>query len=341
MYACREEIQRRSGGKQLSDNYFTQVLLPDYIKKLRPDWADKVMYDDRGHFREPHTDHEIGLGTFAVRDYLARSGDTELHEGFEVGVKTTGPTNRYGGVLFVEKEGFKALFDQVEIAERYDIAMMSTKGLSVTASREAVETLCADYNIPLFVLTDLDKAGFSGAGTFLKSNRRHTYIREFDVHHIGLRLEDVRRLGIENLAEDSFDRGTPEAVRNNLKANGATKAEIKFLTTPLEDSKAEGKRVELNALTSSQLVALVERKLRQHGLKKVMPKPTDLAKAYRLFKRGEAINEIVVGKIAEFKNLPVPADLEKRVKALLKDKPQMPWDDAVAQIAGYGATRSA
>jgi hypothetical protein len=47
------------------------------------------------------------------------------------------------------------LFDKVQLAERY--AIMSTKGMSVTL----VDTL----DVPLLVLHDFDKSGFSIAAT--------------------------------------------------------------------------------------------------------------------------------------------------------------------------------
>ena len=56
MYAARPEIQDRTGRK-LDDQYFCQQLLPDYIEEQGVDWD--VVFDDRGHFREPHTDHEV------------------------------------------------------------------------------------------------------------------------------------------------------------------------------------------------------------------------------------------------------------------------------------------
>ena len=37
---------------------------------LTANW--NIAWDDRGHFSEPHTGHEIGLGTLAVRGYIAR-----------------------------------------------------------------------------------------------------------------------------------------------------------------------------------------------------------------------------------------------------------------------------
>jgi DNA topoisomerase VI subunit B len=335
MYAARNAIQERSG-QALNSSYFTQTLLPNYIKEFEPSWADNVMFDDRGHFREPHTNREIGLGTAAVRAYLRNIGEPQMQETFKVSVKTTGPTNRFGGVLFVEKEGFDALFTQVKLAERYDLAFMSTKGISVVAARELADSMCAKFNIPLLLLTDFDKAGFTGAGTFQKDNRRFTRQNNIDVITLGLRLEDVRALGIEDRAEDTFDKGQPEAHRANLEANGATNDEINFLLNGIGDN-ATGKRVELNALTSDEMVEFVENKLRRHGVKKIVPQNEDLADAYQLYKRGVAIRETVRAEIAAFREVSVPADLEERLRALLKQNPAMPWDEAVAVVAGWRA----
>ena len=82
------------------------------------------------------------------------------------GIETTRPGGRYGAVLFVEKEGFNELFGAVGLADRYDIAMMSTKGMSVTAARHLVDEICSRYSIPLFVLHRLSNlmSGLSGLG---------------------------------------------------------------------------------------------------------------------------------------------------------------------------------
>jgi DNA topoisomerase VI subunit A len=71
-----------------------------------------------------------------------------------------GPDGLFGAVLFVEKEGFMPLFEATRLADRYDIAIMSTKGLSVTAARRLVDQMCGRYKIPLLVLHDFDKSGF-------------------------------------------------------------------------------------------------------------------------------------------------------------------------------------
>src|SRR5262249_42956376 len=55
MYAARGPIQEKTG-EPLNDKYFTQTLLPDFMNKhprLTASWD--VVYEARGHFREPHT----------------------------------------------------------------------------------------------------------------------------------------------------------------------------------------------------------------------------------------------------------------------------------------------
>jgi hypothetical protein len=294
MYAARPEILRRTNNKPLDDNYFTQDLLPDYVTEFNPPWKGKIAYDDRGHFNEPHTGKMIGLGTVRVRQYLEETGPPELQAGFTAKLHTRGPDGRFGGVFFVEKEGFDALFTGAQIAERYDLADMSCKGILVTAARELADQMCATYAIPLFLLTDFDKSGFVGSGTFERDNRRYIYQNQIKVIRLGLRLADVqaiaagRGVGIEDFYEAVSDKGSPEARRANLKLNGATDEEAEFLLHH---------RVELNALRSDELLALEERKLAEHGVHKIVPQQRLLAETYRHFVRGEQIRQLVEAEL--------------------------------------------
>ncbi len=197
MYAARPHIQTtadRDLGARF-DQYFTQQLLPEYIEAHGVVW--NVVYDARGHFHEPHTEEEIALGTLQVRNYLNGIRAYEIPElEFKLSEKhfpTCGPRHRYGAVLFIEKEGFMPLFEEVKLAERYDIAIMSTKGMSVTASRRLVEELCARHKIPLLLLHDFDKSGFSIAGTLQRDTRRYAFSSSFEIHDLGLRLGGCRR----------------------------------------------------------------------------------------------------------------------------------------------------
>ena len=178
--------------------------------------------------------------------------------------------------------------------------------------------------MPLFVLHDFDKSGFSILGTLQRATRRFSFRHDHLVIDLGLRLADVEELGLES--EAAFDRGDEWARRANLRENGASEKEIEFL---LE------KRVELNALTSDQLVAFIERKLDEHSVKKIIPDKEQLADAYRLFVRNKRVEKIIKEALQKEDDLEiqVPGNLESRVKKYLTENPAVRWDDAVAAIA--------
>ena len=69
-YAARPEVLRLTGKDTLHAPYFTQTLLIDYINdpKHRAECTKwDIAFDARGHFAEPYTGHEVGLGTLEVR----------------------------------------------------------------------------------------------------------------------------------------------------------------------------------------------------------------------------------------------------------------------------------
>ena len=325
MYAARNEIQERTG-RQLDRQYFNQTVLPAFLsenEELTANWD--IAYDDRGHFAEPHTGRMIGLGTLSVRDYLGKVHDLKMQEATfaPARIVTRGPNGAFGALLYIEKEGFLPLLEQVQLAARFDIGIMSSKGMSVTAARKLADAICAAYKIPLLVLRDFDKAGFSILGTFKhRVSRRYTFENKIKVIDLGLRLGDIRGLQ----SEDVFDKGSEATRAANLRENGATEKEIEFLLH---------KRVELNAMTSRQLVAFVERKLIANGIGKVVPKTADLADAYRLLARGREAEHIISRELKKLNGgseVKVPRDLQARVRDYLRQHPAARWDEAVAAI---------
>jgi hypothetical protein len=324
MYQARPFIQEMMGGQQLNDQYFCQQLLPDYIEEEGVDWD--ITYDDRGHFTEPHTDLSIGLGTISVREYLNSIKAPTLEEaGFRAAkIVTRGPDSCFNTVLFIEKEGFFPLFRAVHLADRFDLGIMSTKGMSVTAARDLINELCR-IGVGVLALHDFDKTGMSIAGTLNRNTRRYTFSRGVRVADLGLRLTDVRELGLEASAEDVFDRGSDAAKRRNLELNGATPEEVDFLLR---------RRVELNALPSDQLVAFIERKLTELGIQKIVPNDDLLRDAYQLHAKSKRVEEIVAKVISEIddEDIAPPEDLSSRVAELLKEDPKLRWDEALAAI---------
>lgn len=87
-----------------------------------------------------------------------------------------------------------------------------------------------------------------------------------------------------------------------------------------------GERVELNAMSSDQLVAFVEDKLTEHGISKVVPAKEKLEETFRLFTRSDAIKDAVEKAIKEMpvKTITAPDDLEEQVRDYLEEKSRVP-----------------
>ncbi|HEX8843071.1 MAG TPA: DUF2399 domain-containing protein [Pyrinomonadaceae bacterium] len=333
MYQARPLILERCTSETLDANYFTQTLLPDYLEK-HPDKASAwdVVFDARGHLYEPHTDIELPLGTLAVRSYLAQAGNgkhpsdepPQLPSAFP----TFGPRNRFHTVLFIEKEGFMPLLRRAQIAERYDLALMSTKGVSTTAARALVDRL---QGARFLVLHDFDKAGFTIAATLKRSTKRYRFSTRPDVVDLGLRLSDVREEGLES---EPVTYPKSSRLRLNLHNNGATKEEAEFLVSDWQ--RGIGQRVELNALASDHFITWLERKLELHGVKKLVPDGEVLAEAYRRALFVKTINGEIKKANDEARkaseSAKVPKTLRRQIDKLLKSSPALAWDDALAQI---------
>jgi hypothetical protein len=333
MYAARGYIQKVTG-QELQPNYFTQTLLPDYVNETGVTWD--VVYDARGHFNEPHDGESFGIGTLEVRSYLKRLRNPSLIEAgvSAAKVETFGPEGNFGAVLFIEKEGFSELMKAARIAERFDIADMSTKGMSVVAARALADEMCHAYDIPLLLLHDFDKSGFSIAGTLQRDTRRYEFQNSIRTIDLGLSLEDVVAMNLE----DEYQHH-PKSNKNqmiaNLRTNGASEDEIAFMFRDFDRLRST-RRVELNAMTSPQFVAFLERKLIANGVRKVVPDADMLMATYRANVRSARVKQIVDRAIAEVasNDISVPDNLKPRVLSLLRENPTWRWDEAVQAVAG-------
>ena len=137
----------------------------------------------------------------------------------------------------MKRKGFAPLFKAVKLANRYDLMIISTKGVSVTAARRLIDDICGDHDLPLFVLHDFDVAGFLILGTLQRDTRRYQFTSAIEVIDLGLRIDDIAGLEREPAAATKVNAGT---LGGQLAENGATEAEIGILLN---------ERVELNAMS--------------------------------------------------------------------------------------------
>jgi hypothetical protein len=175
----------------------------------------------------------------------------------------------------------------------------------------------------ILVLHDFDVSGFSIFGTLGTSNRRYRFTNNVPVIDIGLRLADVEAMGLES--EPTDVTGNWWKREQTLRRHGATAEEIAFL---------KKSRVELNAMTSRQLLDFVEEKLDEHGVEKLIPEDALLEQhARRLVEQrlaGVAIARLKSKITKEAAAKKLPADLHRRLANVLALKPQLPWDAALA-----------
>ena len=335
-YAARGKIMAETEDRELGYGYFSQTLLPDYQDEhpaICRDW--NVIYDARGHCEEPHTNRRFGCGTLEVDNYLARLREPEVTAaGFRgAEVETTGPAGGYAGIFYCEKEGFNPLWKAVDLVNRYDLFSISNKGLSVTAARKLIDEVCGGKGIPVFTLHDFDFDGLKNAATLCRDSRRYTFWNKIEVINLGLRLTDIVEIEREQGHALEREPAAPSKIsederRRLLQDYGATPEETEFLLK---------ERIELNALTSEQLVNLVEHKLKDYGLEKVIPDDDFLAEAYQAFHRSNELRDIFDEAEQEYDEndedeIDVPDNLRKRVRAILKKHSDLRWDDAIQLV---------
>ena len=327
MYAARPEILKRTGNAELDDVYFTQTLLKDYIEEREPDW--KIVWDARGHIIEPHTNEKIGLGGIEVERYTRK---WHSHINIEPPAiqslnKTNGPGNRFKNVLFIEKEGFTEILTHAGIPERYDLALMSTKGIPVKAACDLIYEM-SKTDVRVFVLHDFDLSGFK----ILRSLREGVRLSlGSDVIDLGLRMPDIKDLIAEPV---QYKQRIDPGLYLEFDCD-ATQEEIEFLVDPKGGFyKHHGQRVEINAMTSQQLIAWLEDKLQGYGVEKFIPDQDILSMGFRrakylglVEKKMKEMQESMVEDDEE-----IPDDLTELIKQKFNDDPRLSWDEALWKI---------
>jgi Protein of unknown function C-terminus (DUF2399) len=344
MYQARPLVLAAIDGKcWKKSSYFTQTLLPDYVSEHPIETADwDVVYDARGHFVEPHVRQKLGIGTLEVRSYINSWSWDDDEDTADLNVEinelypTSGPTNRYKFALFIEKEGFNPLLDRSQIAKKYDLAIFSSKGQSTTAARRLVDAL-SQAGVTILVAHDFDVSGLSIVHNLGHDTRRYSFDNEPTVIDLGLRLPDVE--GMDLQSEPVVFKQQKDPGDKLLDYDDVTAAEIAFLIDGCAGSYNQwwrGKRVELNAMTSDQFITWLEKKLQEHGVKKVVPDSDILAIAWQRADRVSGIQDVIDEIDEEFESdetTPVPKDLGAQVRKRLSQKPELSWDQALVLIA--------
>ena len=319
MYAMRPEILRMTGLDSFSDGYITQTCIPRFAD---PSW--KLAADARGAMIEPHTQARVGVGTIEVADYTTSGIPLRIDRPVASHRLITGlePVKRMRRVLFVEKEGFGEAISSSGILERHDMGLVSTKGMNVIAVRQLIDYLIGeDPEFEIFALLDFDKSGVSNLASLTRDTKRFTFTNDVVVTPIGVTWGQAQML---------HKRGLSEPVPRKEVGTVSALMEAGLDFEPAQFLAGDNpRRVEINAFTTQELLDLIETSV--SGGKRI-PDAEALETAWAEM----AVRAKVAAYEAELRKQPLSrpiGNLQAEVKALLDQRPELAWDEAVAVLA--------
>jgi hypothetical protein len=122
------------------------------------------------------------------------------------------PEHRFKGLLFVEKEGFTEQIAESGILERFDLALASTKGMSVVAARVLIDEMAARIDdFKVYICADFDVTGQSIIHTLVNDTERYEFDNWISSKHLGVGWEQAQAL-------HDADRSEPVLVENKEAA---------------------------------------------------------------------------------------------------------------------------
>jgi hypothetical protein len=263
------------------------------------------------------------------------------------------PKYLYNRVLFVEKGGYRDILEEAGLLRKLNMGIMSTQGFGTRAGKELVRAL-RRLGVEVYVLHDCDIPGYQIMHNLLKGS--HTFKAPLDVNELGLTVAQVQRLREERRRNNESGPDAEivpyaKSFEHSLQTVIATEeARRFFVPTEEEISKISGrvpekakhyyKRVEINALTSEELIVLIERELlrieSEKGLKQPEPSVEELSVFLSEIGGSDVLEEIKKRAIYEVfrdkANVSIdPEVITRLVLAKMKDRPNSHWTDCLDQ----------
>jgi hypothetical protein len=301
--------------KELDYGYFSQNLYPEYerINGKMP----LIYRDPRGVLYEPHTNRAVYLGTREVDSYEF-------------------PSWLYDKILYIEKKGFWPVIEASRLAEKYDMAIICGEGYACEAARVLFSNADKNQSYKLFVLHDCDPHGYNICRTLAEETARMPDYH-VEIHDMGLSLSYAKSVG---LLTETFLRKMALPTKISLTDDERRLFTGKAITGNSKLFKAE--RIELNAMSSKQLVEYIESKLHEFGvIEKVIPDAESLPEMADEITK-QMVQEMVERIISETFSIPKIArdihqkyvwdasGIKDRIESKFNDDRTLSWRDAVS-----------
>lgn len=270
----------RAGGHRFAQRQLFYAVRPAVLKALEKnldyDWFCKLITqhedatgedipgmfrDPRGTLYHPHQRRDIALGTIAVESYAR-------------------PAWTFNKVLYIEKEGFFENLKAIGWPERRDCALLTAKGFASRAVKDLLDKLGDDDEpVTVFCVHDADGPGTMIYQTLVEETKARAK-RRVEVINLGLEADEALEMGLD---VETF----PEREKRTAVADYVSAERAQWYQT---------RRVELNAMTTAQFIAWLDRKVDEHDAGKVVP-PAPVIIKHMHEHASEALRERITEKI--------------------------------------------
>jgi hypothetical protein len=306
-YQLRDPV-REATGQELAIGNFKRVIT-DYENEHGE--IPGMYREPRGSLYHPHTGDDIALGTLTVEHYER-------------------PTWTFNKLLYVEKEGFSEALKADGWPERHDCALMSSKGFTTRAARDLVDKLAEhDEPVTIFCAHDADAFGTMIYQTFQEATKARG-ARKIEIVNLGLEPWEAldASLEVEQVPQGDQHKAVAQYVLDREDGD-------------YWEDWLQTHRVELNAMTTPEFIAWLDRKMAEHGGGKLIPPDTvitaelegRLADKVRTSVRERVLREAgyedqVAAALEAIKRADV-ADLKAGIERLFGDDPERQWRDHI------------
>ncbi|MGD0230370.1 MAG: hypothetical protein ABSC19_08430 [Syntrophorhabdales bacterium] len=349
-YPLRNFINIEAGVtlSEASYNAFTQKRITEFFGEF-PEYENKILFERRGSFKSPFG-VELLLGTADVAKFVQARYDNKVKVLTETKMSPVydfSPKYLYNRVLFVEKGGYRDILEEAGLLRKLNMGIMSTQGFGTRAGKELVRAL-RRLGVEVYVLHDCDIPGYQIMHNLLKGS--HTFKAPLDVNELGLTVAQVQRLREERRRNNETGPDAEivpyaKSFEHSLQTVIATEeARRFFVPTEEEIRKISGrasekarhyyKRVEINALTSEELIVLIEREIlrmeSEKGMKQPEPSAEELATFLSEIGSSDVLEEIKKRAIYEvFKGKARvridPEEIVRLALTMMKDRTDSHW----------------
>jgi hypothetical protein len=238
-YEARREAARRSKAP-IDYKYFTTKILRAYERQFGE--IEGLIREPYGVFVEPYSGNSVQLGTKEVIEY-------------------TFPEHTFDKVLLVEKQTERTKFEADRIAEKYDMAIVYSRGYATQALQQLLKS-AEDGDYQIFTWHDADVDGYNIARN-LRAETENIPGITLEIIDIGLTVEEALRIGCDSEPFEDDDE-LPGALRATL-----TDLELEYFGE-------HQIRFEINGIDPDDRIGYVEEQLKKHGVRPKYVPPADV-----------------------------------------------------------------